>query len=238
MLNNIDIKSKTINDIPLEDFIVKDTDDDMFIKNLKGNVTFENLHIKGLYDSVNVTKLDTDSVKTFGEQYLPSPLKFDELEIHNLRINKTLNGVSVEDYLFTDGDRSLDGSFHFDLLIADNVKVLGNTAVPLKNFDINSFDRRRLSYEKQQVITANYALKHAQANHFVAHKVNGVLLNDLFGTISTEKLAELSKKGELKIKGELQLERLVLIKNEFFQICTLMELSFWTSLTGCHQKMF
>lgn len=199
---NLDIRHNAINNISLDSFVLKDSDEPLQIHKLKGNITFNNLHLKGLYNGINVTKLDEETVKNFGEQYISSNLRFEDLHITQLFINETLNGVPIENYLFADGDRVFEGSVQFDSVLADNLRVHGNFKAPLKNFNIVEFDRRRLSHTREQLLIANYTIARAQAKKVVATEVNGVAFVDLFGSkITAKQLVELAQNGSLKIKG-------------------------------------
>lgn len=200
--NNLDIKTNAVNNISLDSFVLKNTDEILHMNNLNGNVTFKNLYLMGLYDGVNVTKLDEDTVKTFGEQYLSSDLLFSDLQITQLFINETLNNVAVDNYLFIDGDRVFEGSVEFDNVVAHNVRALGSFKAPLKNFNIEDFDKRRLSRIREQHIFSNYTISRAHVKRLIAGEINGITFVDLFGKkITARELVELSKKGELKIKG-------------------------------------
>lgn len=219
--NNLDIKYNAINNISLDSFVLRDTDEPLQIKKLKGSVIFNNLYLNGRYGGINVTKLDEDTVKTFGEQYLSSNLHFEDLFITKLFINETLNDVPVENYLFIDGDRVFEGTIEFESVVAQTARVLGKVEAPMKNFNIKTFDERRLSHTKEQLIVANYTIALAHAKRLVVSEINGIIFVDLFGKkITAKQLTELARKGGLKIKGILLKSSVNSTTDQLLQICS------------------
>lgn len=97
---NIELTSKLINGIPLSAFVTTDTEQTFHISKLDANVYFQKVTTEGLFDFVNITELDMNSIKVFGEQYTNADLIFkkgDYLNIDAARLDvlETINGIDV-----------------------------------------------------------------------------------------------------------------------------------------------
>lgn len=201
-MDDLNIEYNAINNISLSSLVQKNTEDFLQIDTLNGNATFTNLYLTGFYNNINVTKLENDTVKTFGEQYISADLQFDNLTINKLHINNTFNAIPIENYLFIDGDRVFERDFEFETVSAQNVRVGGDIKSSLKNFDIEAFEKRKLSFAKDQLVLANYTITEVVAKKLNAPEINGIPFEDLFGKKATaEELLKLAKSGKLKIQG-------------------------------------
>lgn len=59
---NVILSSKLINGIPLDAFVTSNTEQTFNVKSLHGDFFFHNLLLDGLFNGVNVTELDMNSV--------------------------------------------------------------------------------------------------------------------------------------------------------------------------------
>lgn len=200
--NALKVKSNLINDIPLDAFVTKDTEQIFRHPLLLGSATFENLYLQGLYDGINISKLDQETVKLSGDQFLSSNLIFEDgVSMNVLNITEKLNDINIEDYLFSNSDFTV-GDIQFTKMAAEKVYVQGKANLHIKNFDLDDFDKRRLSLTRDQTISAGYYAKNLQANTMRALYVNDIPYKDLFDADDyLRKLAPLIYSGKLRIKG-------------------------------------
>lgn len=200
------IKSNTINNIPLDLFVTKDTEQLLKHPLLLGSTIFENLHLEGLYDKVNVSKLDQETVKISGDQFLSSSLIFaDDVSVNKLNISESLNNIPAENYLFTNSDftTSEDEFVKFLNVTVEKIQVHGNTSLlNMQNFDLEDFDRRRLSFTKKQTINGSYNVNQSNTNTMKSLFVNEIPYDRLFNVTDTLKqLAPMVYSGRIRIKG-------------------------------------
>lgn len=97
---NIKLTSKFINDHPLSSFMTRDTEQTFHADKLQANVSFQHLHLDGLFDFMNVTDLDMNSIKLFGDQYTDAELIFKDgdylhIDAKRLDVLDTINNVDV-----------------------------------------------------------------------------------------------------------------------------------------------
>lgn len=97
---NIQLTSGLINDIPFSSFVTKDTEQTFNVSTLPANVTFERLNLDGLFDSINITELDMNSIKLFGDQYTNAELVFQDgdylnIDAGQIDVLETINDIDV-----------------------------------------------------------------------------------------------------------------------------------------------
>lgn len=96
------LTANRVNNIPFSMFVTKDTEQTFNVTKLQANVFFQNLEIGGLYDFVNITELDMNSLKKFGDQYTDAELIFEDGDFVNIdaaqfEVLDTINGVNVRE---------------------------------------------------------------------------------------------------------------------------------------------
>lgn len=101
---NIEVTMNVINGITFTSFLTVDTEQTFHASKLFANVTFERLILDGLFNFVNITELDMNAIKLFGEQFTDAELVFadgDYLNIDATEIQalNTINKVDVS-FLF------------------------------------------------------------------------------------------------------------------------------------------
>lgn len=200
--NNVKVTSNAINDVPLDAFVTKDTEQVFRHPLLLGSATFEHLHIKGLYDGINITKLDRETVKISGDQFVSSNLIFqDGVSMIHINITEKLNDINIDEYLFSNLDFTI-GDIKFANMAVNKLYVQGSANLHMKDFDLDEFDRRRLSRTRNQTITAGYYAKNLQTKTMAAVYVNNIPYKDLFDVQDYLKsLAPMVYFGKIRIKG-------------------------------------
>lgn len=105
---NIKLTSKFINDHQLSSFVTRDTEQTFHQYNkLHANVVFQHLHLDGLFNFINVTDLDMNSIKLFGDQYTDAELIFKDgdylhIDAKRLDVLDTINNVDVSYSFFNE----------------------------------------------------------------------------------------------------------------------------------------
>ncbi|KAK5643724.1 hypothetical protein RI129_007569 [Pyrocoelia pectoralis] len=186
--NGITTASQQINSIPLSSIITTNTAQTITMKTLNGAVVFQNLLVQGLYGDINITKLDQETVKLSGDQFLSSTLTFVnngamvDLTATKMEISDTLNEFPVNNYYYDS-----DGSADMDINLIDLSKVQarkiiieGNLLGSIDNFSLQEFDEKRLSATRRQQITAKYTIRNLDVENLNAKRVNGELFRKLF----------------------------------------------------------
>lgn len=138
----LQIKSNSINTVDLKNFITKDTDQKLDINLLNGNTIIKNLFVNGSYDGKDIKTLDDSLVKLSGNQFVFSVLSFNDLEANNLEIDRKLNDVKAEEYLYITEPVEFDKKIEFDHLIVENLTIHGkylpkaNLNSPVKKYPV------------------------------------------------------------------------------------------------------
>lgn len=205
----MNIVSNTIDEINIDYLVNKDKEQDMLLHTLNGEIAFENLFLEGLYDGVNVTKLDQESVKLTGEQYIEATLNFlretpETLDIiaTDFTITETLNSLPETDYYFrSDQFRELHSISVMESAYCDNLTV-ESIFGPISNFDIEEFDKLKLSINGDQQIPQQFAVKNLKVDDLKANFINDVPYKQLFEyehyyNIVSRRLL----RGQMKVKG-------------------------------------
>lgn len=97
---NVAITMNVINGIPFASFLTADTEQTFHVSKLYGNVTFERLKLDGLFNFINVTELDMNAIKLFGEQFTDADLVFEDGDYVNIDASQiqaldSINNVNV-----------------------------------------------------------------------------------------------------------------------------------------------
>lgn len=205
VLNSVQIETDTINKIPLESFITTNTQQILDIRKLNASVTFGNLFISGLYQGFNLVKLEEETIKTYGHQYVRAKLIFlDEPTVPAFRVTETLNEIDVEEFVSTSDDIKQLNAESFGRIEADSVTVFGNAFTDISNFDLDAFDSHRVSLTKHQLINASYSFEEVEVNAMKADFINGRAYDYLFETRSfAQEIANRLHAGQLHVKGRV-----------------------------------
>lgn len=97
---NIQLTTDLINAIPFSLYLTADTEQTFSVSRLRGNIYFQRLKLDGLFNFINVTEVDMNSVKLFGDQYTDAELIFDDgdylsIDAAQLDVLNTINEISV-----------------------------------------------------------------------------------------------------------------------------------------------
>lgn len=103
---DIQLTTDLINGIPFSSFLTADTVQTFNVSKLHGNVYFQRLKLDGLFNFINVTDLDLNSVKLYGEQFTDAELIFEDgnylsIDAAQLDVLGTINDIDVSDFVLT-----------------------------------------------------------------------------------------------------------------------------------------
>lgn len=185
---NIVMKSKLLNGISLDAFMTNDTEQTFSVDKIHGNVFFNRLNVDGLVDSINVTDLDLNAIKRFGEQFTDAELIFEEnglLEINASRlvVRETINDINVNDFIDIDGKVELFGDIVLDSFTTNECTVGGEIVGDNANASINGFNVEKLKEShlsqknEQQIPEAIFIEKAIIRNGFNTKQLNGFDFN-------------------------------------------------------------
>lgn len=97
---NLEVTMNVVNGIPFTSFLTTDTEQTFHVNKLYGNVTFNRLKLDGLFNFVNITELDMNAIKLFGEQFTDAELVFEDGDYLNIDASQiqalgTINNIDV-----------------------------------------------------------------------------------------------------------------------------------------------
>ncbi|KAG5895616.1 hypothetical protein JTB14_017725 [Gonioctena quinquepunctata] len=212
VLRNLEIDSKSINTVNLESFVTKDTDQNLHISLLKGDITIGSLKVEGRYDGVDIAEFDESLVKLTGEQFISSTLIFTEhVDVGNLEITGKLNELEASEYLYTSGHGEIPKNVTFEDIVVENLLVEGDFTGKWSDVDLLNVTKRYLSFTKNQTIDVDFHIKESTVDRLDARKINGLNYGDLFDesrfldTVKEMLNNGSSKVGNLKVDGSLHL---------------------------------
>ncbi|RZC43199.1 uncharacterized protein BDFB_000451, partial [Asbolus verrucosus] len=192
---NLLISSNSINDINLNSIVTKDTDQILNITTLRGIVNFGNIDTDGLYDSIDIRELDDTVVKLDGEQYISSTLVFeDNIDVNELEIFETINDVSQDQFLNETRIEEIGES-------VENIIVEGSIFGDIDGFNLAEFDRRKLSFTKDQVIESNYNIEKSFMENMESVQINNVETYEFSQDFLLENLKKELLAGKLEVKN-------------------------------------
>lgn len=177
--DDIAITSNFINDMNLDSILMTDRDQFVTFDKLHGEVSFKNLRLSGLFDGINATELEHNSVRTFGDQFIEAPLLFAKsfrTGAKSADIKKQLNQVPVEDYIFVDQPVNLPISAVFSDL--DVGELLSGDVVGtgrFSSFNMSDLATNYLSKTRHQRILVPAHIKSLSTNGtFHSKSINGI----------------------------------------------------------------
>lgn len=178
---DVDVSSSFINDMNLENFLMTDREQTATIEKLRGDIFFTNLKIAGLFDGINATELEHNSVRTFGDQFIETPIIISEgnrVEATSAGITKILNEIPVGDFLLLNQPMNLAGAqdLIFNDLQVENLKLDGDVvgAGTFASLNLTDLMTNHLSKTRPQVILAPARVKSLTTNGtFHSDTING-----------------------------------------------------------------
>ncbi|XP_055544277.1 uncharacterized protein LOC129729603 [Wyeomyia smithii] len=163
--DRVTIESGLVNDIKLEEFLTRSTEQTLDVKEIKGNVSIDRLTLGGLIDGLNVTELDMNSIKLYGDQYTEATLIFEippgdtgpDIEVNELRIEKQLSTKSG--YLKIDQEELIvAGDVTVNSLSVDSLHLISSSidgpSKTISDVHLPTFDSLRFSLTRSQEIDA------------------------------------------------------------------------------------
>jgi hypothetical protein len=163
-VDRLNVSSNLINDFNMDNFMIADEEQKIDLKTLQGDLIFTNLEVGGFFDGINVTDLEFNAVRTFGDQFTGAQLIFPDpdnfLVAAQVQIKNTFNFVPVQDFL--DAKNVLiNGDPIFETLKIENLELSGDVVGPGKliNFDIVDFKQTRFSKSLEQTIITPFKIK-------------------------------------------------------------------------------
>ncbi|XP_055643963.1 uncharacterized protein LOC129780074 isoform X2 [Toxorhynchites rutilus septentrionalis] len=222
------LTSNMINGHSLDEFVTRSTDQVLNISEISGDIFIQHLTIDGLFDGLNVTEMDLNSIKIFGDQYTgatlifqnPSDSPYPDIEANELRIQKALNSKSRSEYMDIEQDELVfTGEIDITDLEVEHLKLV-NSAIdgPSKtigNVHLPTFDELRFSLTRPQDITAPFYIEQLiVAKQIEAAYVNGQDLSglreelDRVNNIKSHLLMGNIPIENLYVKGDIQVNML------------------------------
>uniref|UniRef100_A0A336KZZ1 CSON002090 protein n=1 Tax=Culicoides sonorensis TaxID=179676 RepID=A0A336KZZ1_CULSO len=208
----IDIKSGLLNGLPIKDIVTKSTEQTLHFTELDGDVYFERLELDGLFDFINITELDMNSVKLFGDQYSEVSMSSRyPVNVKSLKIENDINGDTLETFQRIDKEFNLKGEVVFDELFLDYGRVHGgiHTNGYLNGIDLKEFEATRFSLTKPQHISAPCYIQDVT--------IHGNLKNDIINNVPTDSFTNSVLKSQsvrnLLYSGEILIDNLYVDKN-------------------------
>lgn len=97
---NIKLTTDLVNGRPFSSILTSDTPQTFNVSKLRASVYFQKLQLDGLFNFINVTQLDLNSIKLLGDQYTEAEFVFSEDDVLNIDANRlevleTLNDIDV-----------------------------------------------------------------------------------------------------------------------------------------------
>lgn len=198
---DIKLTSKLVNGIELDSFVSKDTEQTFHASKIHGDVSFNRLKLNGLFDSINVTDLDTNSIKLFGEQFSDAEFIFEDgvplsIDATQIQITETINNISVSDFINIDADFELFENVMFDSLFVNECSIGGDiisksAASFVNGRPLDILEKSHLSRKQnQKVQSPTFIQKAIIKGPFTAGQVNGFDLPEIINILKAQKTNE------------------------------------------------
>jgi hypothetical protein len=217
---NINIANGFINDIPINDILTSNTDQVTTIKALSGDVFISKLKLTGLFDQINVTELEMNSIRTFGDQFIQTPLimgKSNRIDANEVDVEKTLNTIAVQNFCLVNEEISVspNTSMIFNDLIVQSGKINGDIIgkgaqmhLNLKYIEENRFSKSL----KQNIIAPVEISSLITEDIFSATHINGIEF-----TKFKNYMRGIKSYKNLLLSGEQKIENLIVDGNVHLQ---------------------
>lgn len=175
---NIELTSNLVNGIQLDDFVTTDSDQTFNVDKMHGNVFFSRLNLGGLFNYINATELDENTIKLFGEQYTEAELIFEgpydgfAVDANALDILTTINKLSVDDFIGVDENFKLNDDITLNTFVANECIVGGKVNGGLDDGKINGWN--------VQALEKSYLSKNREQQIFESFHVRTAMLRGTF----------------------------------------------------------
>lgn len=181
----VELTSNLVNNIPVENYLTTDTEQNITFDRLVGNVMIQKLYTNGLFNFINATELDRNSIKLSGEQFTEAELIFDtndQIDVNVIEIQRTFNELSSNDLIRIDESLEINGNVIVNSAMVNDLVIDGevNGNGIINGISLNEFDKIRLSRTLNQDITSMYHIENVVINNDIdATYVNGIDISDL-----------------------------------------------------------
>lgn len=212
---NLNITSNFINDVNLKDIMTTNTEQQVAIERLQGDISIANLKMDGLFDNVNPTLLETNSIRTFGDQFIETPLivKGGRVGATSLDVKISLNDIPLESFCYTDQaiDFPPNTRVEFLDLTVGNLKIDGDIVGTgsLVNLNVQDFANNRLS--KSLIQTLNVPV---EINTLTTRNVfNGATINGMSFDKFKSYMVKMKNFSKTLLSGEQKIDTLIVSGN-------------------------
>lgn len=173
---NVNISNNFINDLSLDKVVMTEGDQDLLLNELQGKVYFSNLKTSGFFDGINATELERNSVRTFGEQFIETPLFIIDGRVgaQSAEVKESLNLIPVGDFL------SIDQPLDFSAFTAVNFAELEVRDLHLSSAD--TVGTGRLSSLNLTDISSNYLSKSRKQRIVSPVNITSLITNGTFAS--------------------------------------------------------
>lgn len=160
----LEITSGFINNNQVENIMLTDKEQEVNLKFLQGDILFSKLDLNGSFDGVNVTDLEFNSVRTFGDQITECDIFFENpnhfIEANDIQITNFLMNRPLSSYMNNE-NLVLDEGVSFNKLAVENLNCVGNITGSgnFHNLSLDDLERNRLSKSMEQIIATPCTIK-------------------------------------------------------------------------------
>lgn len=222
---NIELTSNLVDGIQLKDFVTSDTDQTFNVSELHGIFHFVRLSVDGLFNNINVTELDENSVKLLGEQYTGIELVFDEslgsfaIDANALQITTAINEVPVAEFIGLEEnveffeDITLNSIDVNECFIGQEISS-GDDYGQINGHNVRSLEKTYMSRSREQQMPESFHVQTAIIRGaFDANFLNNYDFRDALTILKNRKTNDALlrekqiKVGRLAINGDLRTQR-------------------------------
>lgn len=213
---DIEIASNFIDNINLDDIMMADRDQVVNFNILSGNVFFSNLKLSGLFDGINATELERNSFRTFGDQFIETPIIIGEghrIEARSADIKDSLNRIPTSDFMFIDQPVDLASikEVIFDELHVETLKLAGDVvgSGAFTSLNLSDLSTNIMSKSRTQKILVPVKIKSLITNGtFHAKAINGIDFDEFI-----KYMRGIKNFKSLILSGEQRLDNLIINGN-------------------------
>lgn len=208
--STIELTSNLLNNIPVDHYMTTDTTQDIHFDRFIGNVMIRELYTDGLFNFINVTELDQNSIKVTGEQFTEAELIFESSDEINfdadtVEIQRSFNGLTQNDLIGVHESVEINGNVVVNSALINDLVISGevNGNGMLNEINLGEFDTNRFSRTRTQDITSMFYIENVEiTNDIDSNYANGMDIADLRKHIShITNLPEFLSSTDVKINS-------------------------------------
>lgn len=218
----VSVTSNLINGIDMDSFLTKSSEQVLDISEISGNVTFAYLEIDGVFNGVNITELDLNSIKVVGDQFTEAELIFNnqeedglvDIRANEIRISEKYNSFRSDDFILTTRDFVLRSDVLFKDVLVDHLELkrdlIGNGIV--NKINLEYFDRTRFSLSQPQEITRSFYIKSGRVlGNLDVKKINEIEMVNFLDSYTN-----ITNIENRILNGQISVENLRILGNAVF----------------------